>query len=119
VSRAGQGGYRAWRQSFTHCAGPWQPMRTAMPGVLNESAAAGLPTLLIPLYSPPTRQTTRLPALLPACRVQPEGGHKNADIIDADGLPHIGAPIWPGQQYYTAVNRLESEHALPALRAAC
>ena len=24
-----------------------------------------------------------------------------------DGLPHIGAPIWPGQQYYNSVDKLK------------
>lgn len=38
--------------------------------------------------------------------VQPEGPHKAADLIDSDGLPHIGAPIWPGQSYYTAIDKL-------------
>ncbi|PSC76790.1 DNA-directed RNA polymerase I subunit 2 isoform X1 [Micractinium conductrix] len=38
--------------------------------------------------------------------IQPEGAHKGADIIDEDGLPHIGAPIWPGQSYYSAVDKL-------------
>lgn len=40
------------------------------------------------------------------CSIQPEGAHKGADIIDEDGLPHIGAPIWPGQSYYSAVDKL-------------
>ena len=38
--------------------------------------------------------------------VQPEGGHKDADALDADGLPHIGAAIWPGRQYYCTVDKL-------------
>ncbi len=39
--------------------------------------------------------------------VQPEGPHKAADLLDADGLPHVGAAIWPGQQYYSAVDQLK------------
>lgn len=38
--------------------------------------------------------------------VQPEGSHKEAGILDSEGLPHIGAAVWPGQTYYTAVDRL-------------
>lgn len=38
--------------------------------------------------------------------IQPEGRHKAADLLDVDGLPHVGAAIWPGQQYYSAVDQL-------------
>ena len=38
--------------------------------------------------------------------VKPEGNHKEAQIIDIDGLPHIGAAVWPGQTYYTAADKL-------------
>jgi len=48
---------------------------------------------------------TPRPPLL--CSVQPEGPHKAADLLDADGLPHVGAAIWPGQQYYSAVDQLK------------
>lgn len=39
-------------------------------------------------------------------RVQPEGPHREADLLDSDGLPHVGAAIWPGQYYYNTVDRL-------------
>lgn len=35
-----------------------------------------------------------------------EGSHRDADIYDSDGLPHIGAAVWPGKQYYSTVDRL-------------
>lgn len=38
--------------------------------------------------------------------VQPEGPQKEAQIIDSEGLPHIGAAVWPGQMYYSAVDKL-------------
>lgn len=38
--------------------------------------------------------------------VAPEGGHKEATLLDAEGLPHVGACVWPGQYYYSAVDRL-------------
>lgn len=38
--------------------------------------------------------------------VRPEGAHKDALVLDSDGLPHVGAAVWPGQPYYAAVDRL-------------
>ncbi|KAL4859361.1 DNA-directed RNA polymerase I subunit 2 [Chlorella vulgaris] len=38
--------------------------------------------------------------------VQPEGPHKAAELIDSDGLPHIGAAIWPGQPYTATMDKL-------------
>lgn len=32
--------------------------------------------------------------------------HKEPLILDKDGLPHIGAAVWPGQMYYNAVDPL-------------
>lgn len=40
------------------------------------------------------------------CRVKAEGSHRDADLIDSDGLPHVGAAIWPGQHYYNTVDKL-------------
>ena len=39
-----------------------------------------------------------------AVQVQPEGGQRNEERIDVDGLPHVGAVIYPGQAYYSKVN---------------
>ena len=41
-----------------------------------------------------------------ARRLAPEGGYKDAEQIDVDGLPHVGAAIWPGQSYYNAKDKL-------------
>lgn len=38
--------------------------------------------------------------------VQPVGAHREAQHVDSEGLPHIGGAIWPGQTYYSAVDRL-------------
>lgn len=38
--------------------------------------------------------------------VQPEGSHRDADLLDSDGLPHVGAAVWPGQHYYNTVDKL-------------
>jgi hypothetical protein len=38
--------------------------------------------------------------------VVPEAAYKNAELVDGDGLPHVGAAIWPGQSYYSAMDRL-------------
>ena len=39
-----------------------------------------------------------------AAQVQPEGGQRNEERIDVDGLPHVGAVIYPGQAYYSKVD---------------
>lgn len=33
-----------------------------------------------------------------------QGGQKNGDRIDVDGLPHIGAVIYPKQGYYSKMD---------------
>ena len=35
-----------------------------------------------------------------ALKVKPEAEHKDADRLGVDGLPHVGAVVWPGQAYY-------------------
>ena len=40
------------------------------------------------------------PAVKPA-KLKPKGPHKDADRVDSDGLPHVGAVVWPGQSYYS------------------
>ena len=39
-----------------------------------------------------------------AMQVQPEGNHRNEERIDVDGLPHVGAVVYPGQGYYSKVD---------------
>ena len=41
--------------------------------------------------------------------MRPEGGHKDADRIDVDGLPHVGAVVYPGQAYYSKKDKLTGE----------
>ena len=36
--------------------------------------------------------------------MQAEGGHRNEERIGVDGLPHVGAVIYPGQAYYSKVD---------------
>jgi hypothetical protein len=38
-------------------------------------------------------------------QVRQEGQQRHADRIDVDGLPHVGAVIYPGQAYYSKVDR--------------
>ena len=38
--------------------------------------------------------------------MRPEGPHRNPLQVDADGLPHVGAAVWPEQYYYSAIDRL-------------
>jgi hypothetical protein len=33
-------------------------------------------------------------------RVRTAGEYKDADHLDVDGLPHVGALIWPGETTY-------------------
>ena len=37
-------------------------------------------------------------------QVQAEGSHRNEERIDVDGLPHVGAVVYPGQGYYSRVD---------------
>lgn len=37
-------------------------------------------------------------------QVRPEGVHRNEERIDVDGLPHVGAVVYPGQGYYSKVD---------------
>ncbi|KAL0055264.1 hypothetical protein WJX82_009622 [Trebouxia sp. C0006] len=43
-----------------------------------------------------------------ALKVKPEGPHKDADRVGLDGLPHVGAVVWPQQAYYGTVDRMTS-----------
>jgi DNA-directed RNA polymerase I subunit RPA2 len=48
-----------------------------------------------------------IPAAAAAAKgVRPEGAHKDAALLDVDGLPHVGAAVWPGQPYYSTLDRL-------------
>lgn len=72
----------------------------------NARLRAGPAPASFPVHPPlpAAARCSACPAL--ACSIQPEGAHKQADLLDADGLPHVGAPIWPGQSYYCAVDKL-------------
>ena len=37
--------------------------------------------------------------------VEPLGLQPEAERVDSDGLPHVGAVVWPGQSYYTTLNK--------------
>ena len=38
-------------------------------------------------------------------QVKAQGVQRNDERIDVDGLPHVGAVIYPGQAYYSKVDR--------------
>ena len=44
-----------------------------------------------------------------ALRVRPEAQYKDADRIGLDGLPHVGAVVWPQQAYYATMDRMTCE----------
>ena len=50
-----------------------------------------------------------------ALKVKPEPQHKDADKIGLDGLPHVGAVVWPSESYYSTVDRMTCE--LPTVPA--
>ena len=50
--------------------------------------------------------STPASAAVAAKGVAAEASHRDAALLDADGLPHVGACVWPGQPYYHAVDRL-------------
>ena len=45
-------------------------------------------------------------------KVKPEAEHKDADRVGLDGLPHVGAVVWPSQAYYGTVDRMTCEPLL-------
>lgn len=62
------------------------------------------------------------PAVKPA-KLKPKGPHKDADRVDSDGLPHVGAVVWPGQSYYSTKDVSDGVNGerccLPAKLFAC
>lgn len=48
--------------------------------------------------------------------VIPEGAHDNADIIDSDGLPHVGAVVWPKEQYASTFDPSRQQFRSHALK---
>ncbi len=94
--------------SSVQAAGTWQR------GMAKGSASCRAPCPPQACISPhPVPKPSSLAAPHAAlCRsVQPEGAHKAADLLDSDGLPHVGGAIWPGQPYYSTVDKLKSEHS--------
>lgn len=51
----------------------------------------------------------QLPSL-PICRVQPAGDFADGQILDSEGLPNVGCPVWPGQAYYSVKEPLTGKH---------
>ena len=47
-------------------------------------------------------------------RVSPGGSHPDADRIDIDGLPHVGAVLYPAQAWY---NTEDVDTGTPAMAA--
>ena len=40
------------------------------------------------------------------------GDYPEAERVDADGLPFVGTTVWPGQSYYTTINKTNGERRL-------
>ena len=45
-----------------------------------------------------------------------ENEYKDMDRIDADGLPHVGATIWPGDNQYSIINASNGRSQRHALK---
>ncbi|KAK9845769.1 hypothetical protein WJX81_002042 [Elliptochloris bilobata] len=43
-------------------------------------------------------------------RIQPQAAHANADRVDVDGLPHVGAVAYPDQAYYSALDQVTGRY---------
>jgi len=43
-------------------------------------------------------------------RARATGEYAEAERIDSDGLPFVGAAVWPGQSYYSTVNATNGRH---------
>ena len=48
--------------------------------------------------------------------VRAAGDYAEAERVDVDGLPLVGAAVWPGQSYCTTINKTNGEHGLSLLR---
>ncbi|MEW5303502.1 MAG: hypothetical protein WDW36_006188 [Sanguina aurantia] len=48
--------------------------------------------------------------------VVPDGAHKDSDHLDSDGLPHIGAIVWPRQSYYSSKDLITGKHKAAPLK---
>lgn len=48
--------------------------------------------------------------------IHPTEHHTESQTIDSEGLPHVGAAIWPGQSYYSAVDNLTGRSKLGKLK---
>lgn len=50
-----------------------------------------------------------------ALKVKPEAQHKDADKVGLDGLPHVGAVVWPSESYYSTVDRMTCKSSVLSL----
>jgi len=48
--------------------------------------------------------------------VEPAGGHAHASVLGADGLPHVGAVVWPGDPTYSEVDRVSGRYKAHLLK---
>ena len=51
--------------------------------------------------------------------VRPYGTQKDADRIDVDGLPYVGAVVYPKQSYYSKVDTITRGARLPRPTLSC
>ncbi len=49
-------------------------------------------------------------------RVAPMGRHRDSGLLDADGLPHPGAIVWPKQVMYSTQDATTKRFRAPALK---
>ena len=52
-------------------------------------------------------------------QVKPEAQHKDADKVGLDGLPHVGAVVWPSESYYSTVDRMTCKSSVVVVHGEC
>lgn len=51
--------------------------------------------------------------------VMPEGDYKDANKVGLDGLPHVGAVIWPEESYYNTYDIYKGKTSEPQYLLSC
>jgi DNA-directed RNA polymerase I subunit RPA2 len=52
----------------------------------------------------------------PAPRLERAGAHAHSSVLGADGLPHVGAVVWPGDPTYSEVDRVSGRYKAHMLK---
>ena len=89
------------------------------PRTPKKGAAEGRPSGAFGQDFPQNVPSPAASAAVAAAGVKPVAGHAEAERVDTEGLPHVGAVVWPGQSYYTTLNKTNGALLCPEESLAC